>query len=92
MHNFPDAISVLPAMIQPAGLHCAARPSLDAQSWRAGRGGIELERVLGDLEADHGERGTECMGHCVQLGFGRPSQNSMPVGQEHGRAIPLTDL
>ena len=32
------------------------------------------------------------MGHGVLLVFGAPSQHSMPVGQEHGRTIPLSEV
>ena len=52
----------------------------------------DVERVLADIDADNGDRGIGYLGHGVLLVFGAPSQHSMPVGQEHGRTIPLTDL
>lgn len=51
----------------------------------------DVERVLADIDADHGDCALELLGHGVLLVFGAPSQHSMPVGQEHGRTIPLTD-
>jgi hypothetical protein len=31
-----------------------------------------VERVLADIDANHGDRGTECLGHGVLLVFGAP--------------------
>src|SRR6516165_5845614 len=36
-----------------------------------------MERVLADIDANHGNCGVECLGHSVLLGFGAPSQHSV---------------
>jgi hypothetical protein len=51
-----------------------------------------VERVLADIDADHGDCALEFLGHGVLLVFGALSQHSMPVGREHGRTIPLGDI
>jgi hypothetical protein len=50
-----------------------------------------VERVLADIDADHGDRGIGCLGHGVLLVFGAPCQLRLLAGQEHGRTIPLPD-
>jgi hypothetical protein len=52
----------------------------------------DVERVLADIDADHGDRGMGYLRHGVLLVFGVPSQHSMPVGRKHGRTLPLTDF
>src|SRR4029079_10746910 len=51
-----------------------------------------VERVLADIDADHGDRGVELLRHVVLLVFGAPCQLPSRAGQEHARTIPLTDL
>ena len=51
-----------------------------------------MERVLADIDTDHGDRRAELLRHGVLLDFGAPGKVRLPVGQEHGRTIPLTDL
>jgi len=51
-----------------------------------------VERVFANIDADYDDRALEFLGHGVLLVFGAPSQHSMPVGREHGRTIPLTDI
>jgi hypothetical protein len=52
----------------------------------------DVERVLADIDADHGDRGIGCLRHGVLLVCGAPCQLRSLAGQEHGRTIPLTDL
>ena len=52
----------------------------------------DVERVLADIDADHGERGIGGLRHGVLLVFGAPCQLRLLAGQEHGRTIPLTDI
>jgi hypothetical protein len=48
-----------------------------------------VERVLADIDADHGDRGVELLRHGVLLVFGAPCQLTSLAGQEHGRTIPF---
>jgi hypothetical protein len=50
-----------------------------------------VERVLADIDANHGDRRAELLRHSVLLGFGAPGKVPLPAGQEHGRTIPLAD-
>jgi hypothetical protein len=50
-----------------------------------------VERVLPDIDADHGDRGLHCLKHSVPLGS-VPSPAYLLTGQEHGRTIPLADI
>jgi hypothetical protein len=52
----------------------------------------DVERVLADIDANHGDRRAELLRHSVLLDFGAPGKVRLPVGQEHGRTIPLADL
>ena len=72
-------------------LHLATRPLLPQHDGATRIVAYDVERVLADIDADNGDRGIGYLGHGVLLVFGAPSQHSMPVGQEHGRTIPLTD-
>ena len=40
----------------------------------------DVERVLADIDANHGDCSVECLGHGVLLGFGAPSQRLELVG------------
>ncbi|MEJ6898972.1 hypothetical protein, partial [Bradyrhizobium japonicum] len=44
-----------------------------------------------DIDADHGDRSTGCLGHGVLLVLAPLASLSL-AGQEHGRTIPLADL
>ena len=50
-----------------------------------------MERVLADIDTDHGDRRAELLRHGVLLDLGAPGKVRLPVGQEHGRTIPLAD-
>ncbi|WP_459569980.1 hypothetical protein, partial [Bradyrhizobium diazoefficiens] len=43
------------------------------------------------IDADHGDRGTGCLGHGVLLVLAPLASLSL-AGQEHGRTIPLADF
>ncbi|WP_459584019.1 hypothetical protein, partial [Bradyrhizobium diazoefficiens] len=44
-----------------------------------------------DIDADHGDRGTGCLGHGVLLVLAPLASLSL-AGQEHGRTIPIADI
>jgi hypothetical protein len=50
------------------------------------------QRVLADIDADHGDRSVEFLRHGVLLVFGAPGQRNLLAGREHGRTIPLPVL
>jgi hypothetical protein len=68
----------------------ATRP-LFPQHDGAARIVADVERVLTDIDADHGDRGIGYLRHGVLLVFGAPRQFRLLAGQEHGRTIPLGD-
>src|SRR6266567_4730702 len=51
----------------------------------------DVERVLADINADHGDRCVEFLRHGVLLVLSAPSQLLVLAGREHGRTIPLAD-
>src|SRR6202023_2530921 len=72
--------------------HLATRPLLPQHDGAARIVAHDVERVLADIDADHGDRGIGCLRHSVLLVFGAPCQLRLLAGQEHGRTIPLADL
>src|SRR5260370_37888295 len=52
----------------------------------------DVERVLADIDADHGDRCVEFLRHGVLLDLSAPRQLLVLAGPEHGRTIPLADL
>ena len=53
----------------------------------------DVERVLADIDTDHGDCVVWCLGHGVLLVVGAPCQRlTLLAGQEHGRTIPLADI
>src|SRR5438093_5855780 len=52
----------------------------------------DVERVLADIDADHGDRCVEFLRHGVLLVLSAPCQLLILAGPEHGRTIPLTDI
>jgi hypothetical protein len=52
----------------------------------------QVERVLADIDADHGNSAVEFLRHGVLLDFGAPRQLPSLAGLEHGRTIPLPDI
>ena len=69
----------------------ATRPLLPQHDGAARIVTHDVERVLADIDADHGDRGIGCLRHDVLLVFGASCQLRLLAGQEHGRTIPLTD-
>jgi hypothetical protein len=49
----------------------------------------DVERVLADIDADHGDRRVEFLRHGVLLVLSAPCQLLVLAGPEHGRTIPL---
>src|SRR3979490_585452 len=72
--------------------HLATRPLLPQHDGAARIVAHDVERVLADIDADHGDRGIGCLRHGALLVFGAPCQLSLLAGQEHGRTIPLTEF
>src|SRR5213083_1798895 len=52
----------------------------------------DVERVLADIDADHGDRCVEFLRHGVLLVLSAPCQLLILAGPEHGRTIPLADI
>jgi hypothetical protein len=52
----------------------------------------DVERVLADVDADHGDLGACCLGHGRAPVDAAPVQRQPLAGQEHGRTIPLPDI
>src|SRR6266403_4850366 len=52
----------------------------------------DVERVLADIDADHGDRCVEFLRHGVLLVLSAPCQLLILAGPEHGRTIPLTEV
>src|SRR6201991_1212860 len=72
--------------------HLATRPLLPQHDGAARIVAYDVERVLADVDADHGDRGIGCLRHGVLLVFGAPRQLRSLAGPEHGRTIPLADV
>src|ERR1700736_3556850 len=70
----------------------ATRPLLPQHDCAAMIVAHDVERVLADIDADHGDRGIGYLRHGMLLVFGAPCQLRLLAGQEHGRTIPLADL
>jgi hypothetical protein len=51
-----------------------------------------VERVLADIDANHGDCSVEYLRHGVLLVFGALGQHHLLAGQEHGRTIPEADI
>src|SRR5258708_30805072 len=52
----------------------------------------DVERVLADIDADHGDRCVEFLRHGVLLVLSAPCQLLVLAGPEHGRTIQLADM
>src|SRR5712672_581513 len=72
--------------------HLATRPLLPQHDGAARIVAYDVERVLADIDADHGDRSIGYLRHGVLLVFGAPCQLRLLAGQEHGRTIPLPDV
>ena len=58
-------------------LHLATRPFLPEHDGAAHIVAHDVERVLANIDADHGACALELLGHGVLLVFGAPSQHSI---------------
>jgi hypothetical protein len=52
----------------------------------------DMERVLPDIDADHGDRCVEFLRHGVLLVLSAPCQLPVLARPEHGRTIQLADI
>src|SRR5436305_13914635 len=68
--------------------HLATRPLLPQHDGAARIVAHDVERVLADIDADHGDRAVGCLRHGVLLVLAPLTSLSL-AGQEHGRTIPL---
>src|SRR5208282_1616884 len=64
--------------------YLATRPFLMQHNRAAFILPYDMERVLADIDANHGDCGIEILRHGVLLVFSAPGQHEMLVGQEHG--------
>src|SRR6266480_5937395 len=78
--------------IGESGLHLATRPLLPQHDGTAVIMTHDVERVLADIDADHGDRCVEFLRHGVLLVLSAPCQLLILAGPEHGRTIPLTEV
>src|SRR5258707_9192281 len=79
-------------------LHLATRPLLPQHDGAAHIVAHDMERVLADIDADHGDRGIGCLRHGVLLVFGAPCQLRLlsvqvlaPTSYTWGRSAPAGD-
>ena len=79
-------------ILRSCASYLATRPLLTQLDRTARIEADGVERVLADIDADHGDRGIGCLRHGVLLAVGAPRQLRLLAGQEHGRTIPLTDI
>src|SRR5437899_2556716 len=70
--------------------HLATRPLLPQHDGAARIVAHDVERVLADIDADHGDRGIGCLRHGVLLCLWRPLPASL-AGGAGGWTIPLAD-
>jgi hypothetical protein len=52
----------------------------------------DVERILADIDADHGDLAVECLGHGMLLCLRCSCQFGSLAGLEHGRTIPFADI
>src|SRR6201982_1391643 len=72
--------------------HLATRPLLPKHGGAARIVAHDVERVLADIDADHGDRGIGYLRHGVLLVLGAPCQLRLLAGEEHRRDIPLPEV
>src|SRR5437879_9251495 len=72
--------------------HLASRPLLPQHDGTAVITTHYVERVLADIDADHGDRCVEFLRHGVLLVLSAPCQLLVLAGPEHGRTIPLAEV
>src|SRR6266404_947606 len=52
----------------------------------------DVERVLADIDTNHGNCSVQCLGHGVLLVLTPLPSILLLAGQEHGRTIPLAEV
>jgi hypothetical protein len=70
----------------------ATRPLLPQHNGAAGIVAHDVERVLADIDADHGDPRYWVSGTWRAPCLWPPCQLRLLAGREHGRTIPLPDL
>src|SRR6266568_6447788 len=78
-------------MLANRDFHLAASPFLPQHDGAALIEAHNVERVLADIDTNDGDRRAELLRHSVLLDCRAPGKVRLPVGQEHGRTIPLAD-
>jgi hypothetical protein len=79
-----------PRHIGKASFYLATGPLLPQHDRTALIVADNMERVLTNIDADHGDCALQLLGHGVLLVLAPLTSLSL-VGQEHGRTIPLAD-
>src|SRR5512132_2275615 len=74
-----------------AGLDLATRPFLTQHNGTTLIVAHDVERVLADIDTNHGNCSVHCLGHGVLLVL-PPLASLSLAGREHGRTIPLPDV
>src|SRR3954469_3495372 len=74
-----------------AGLDLATRPFLTQHNRATLIVAHDVERVLADIDTNHGNCSVLCLGHGVLLVL-TPLASLSLVEREHGRTIPLADM
>src|SRR4029079_11635203 len=74
-----------------AGLDLATRPFLTQHNRATLIVAHDVERVLADIDTNHGNCSVLCLGHGVLLVL-TPLASLSLVEREHGRTIPLTEV
>src|SRR3981081_3710511 len=80
-----------PRQVGEPRFHLAACPLLPQHDGTAVIMTHDVERVLADIDADHGCRCVEFLRHGVLLVLSAPWQLLVLARPEHGRTIPLSD-
>src|SRR6516225_3436948 len=73
-------------------LDLATRPFLPKHDRTTKIVSHDVERVLANIDADHGDCAVALLRHGVLLVFAAPGQLLSLAGREHGQTIPLPDL
>jgi len=70
-------------------LHLATRPLLPQRDGPTPIQADDVERILANIDTDHGDHTVMRLRHGVLLSLGASCQPTAGSGQEHGRTIPL---
>src|ERR1700741_5651888 len=78
--------------VSKSRLDLATRPFLSKHDRTTLIVSHDVERVLSNIDADHGDFAVGLLRHGVLLVFAAPGQLLSLAGREHGRTIPLADF